>query len=130
MWKILEVFQISYGVVPKAPCFGVSLGGQLWLACLYAPGRHTCVLTEDTPYQSYTNALVGQGLGLVNTSSHSDGFAKLEGSVPQGQYGNGRVTFGKGMNPRPSAGSICGVVLSCELRKDVDIISALRDLKG
>jgi hypothetical protein len=108
LWKILEVFQISYGVVPKAPC----------------------LLIEDTPYRSYTNVLVGQGLGLVNTSSHSDGFAKLEGSVPQGQYGNGHVTFGKGTNPRPSASSICGVVLSCELRKDVDVISALRDLKG
>jgi len=111
VWKILEVFQISYGVVLKAPHFEVSLDGQLWLACLYAPRRYTCVLIEDTLYQSYTNALVGQGLGLVNTSSHSDSFAKLEGSIPQGQYDNGRVTFVKGMNPRPSASSICGVVL-------------------
>lgn len=69
-------------------------------------------------------------MGSVNTSSRRGGFARLEGSVPQGQYDNGLVMLGKDMNPRPFVGSIRGAVLLCELRKDVDVSSAQWDLRG
>lgn len=88
--KILEVFQLSYIVVHKTTRSGVSLGGETQSSMFVHPlASHLRPPAKATLNWSYADVLVGQGLGLVNTSSCSDGFTTLEDTLAQND--NGRV---------------------------------------
>ncbi|GLT80263.1 hypothetical protein SLA2020_517140 [Shorea laevis] len=85
------------------PLVQVSLGGNLCLACLYAPWHHSRVLQPSLILINHIQTCwLGQGLGPVNTLSRNDGFAKLKDTVPWG------VMPGKGTNTKSSASSRCG----------------------
>lgn len=61
--KILEVFQLSYGVVHKATRFGVSLGGEpLSSMFVHSFASQPRAPAKATLNRSYTNVLIGQGL--------------------------------------------------------------------
>jgi len=87
--KILEVFQLSYGVVHKATRSGVSLGGEppssMFVHSLASRPRAPAKATLN---RSYANVLVGQGLRLVNTFYFSNGFTTLEDTLPQDHNDN------------------------------------------
>lgn len=63
----------------------VSLGGDYSSSLLVHPlASLSWAPAEATINQSYTDVLVGQGLGPVNSLYHRDCFVRLEAAVPRG----------------------------------------------